>query len=98
MASDLREKINNMFNSYAVELEARRKQLLAEAESKCSAKMKVLWSERDCLERAIADITMTQQFTERVRKCENNKKYLQLTSQVLPHLRKLQNWEWKRIS
>ena len=95
MASELQQKINHTFDRYAAKLEARRKELLAESESKCSAKMKTLWSERDCLERAIADITTTQEFTKRVRKCKNNTEYLQLTSQVLPRLRKLEDWEWK---
>ena len=95
MASELQQKINSTFDHYAAELEARRKELLAESESKCSAKMKILWSERDCLERAIADITTTQEFTKRVRKCKNDTEYLQLTSQVLPRLRKLEDWEWK---
>ena len=94
MASELQQKINATFDSYAAELEARQKELLAESERKCSAKMKVLWSERDCLERAIADFTTTREFTKRVRKCKNDKEYLQLTSQVLPRLRKLEDWEW----
>jgi hypothetical protein len=95
MANELQEKINSTFDSYVAELEARRKELLAECERKCSAKMKILWSERDCLERAIADSTTTLEFTKRVRKCKNDQEYLQLTSQVLPRLRKLENWEWK---
>ena len=70
MASELQQKINSTFDHYAAELEVRRKELLAESESKCSAKMKILWSERDCLERAIADITTTQEFTKRIRKCK----------------------------
>jgi hypothetical protein len=95
MANELQEKINSTFDSYIAELEARRKELLSECESKCSAKMKILWSERDCLERAIADSTTTLEFTKRVRKCKNDQEYLQLTSQVLPRLRKLEDWEWK---
>ena len=94
MASELQEKINYTFDSYAAELEARRTELLAESESKCSTKMKILWSERDSLERTIADMTTTQNFTKQVRQCKNNKEFLQLTSQVLPRLRKLESWEW----
>ena len=94
MAIELQEKINKTFDSYVAELEARRKELLAESESKCSAKMKILWSERDCLERAIADSSTTLEFTKRVRECKNDQDYLQLTSQVLPRLRKLEDWEW----
>ena len=94
MASELQEKINYTFDSYAAGLEARRTELLAESESKCSAKMKILWSERDSLERTIADMTTTQNFAKQARQCKNNTEFLQLTSQVLPRLRKLENWEW----
>lgn len=90
MANKLQDKINKTFDSCVAELEARRKELLAESESKCSAKMKILWSERDCLERAIADSSTTMEFTKRVRECKNDQDYLQLTSQVLPRLRKLE--------
>ena len=67
MATELQRKINTVFDSYAAELEARQRELLTESESKCSAKMKILWSERDCLERAIADFTTTRQFTKRAK-------------------------------
>lgn len=94
MGNELHEKINRTFDAYAAELEARRKDLLEKSERKCGAKMKILWSERDCLERTIADIATTQNFTKQMRKCKNDKEYLQLASQVLPRLRKLESWAW----
>ena len=94
MATDIQQKISQTFDSYEAELKARREGLLEESETKCNAKMKVLWSERDSLERTIADMTTTQNFTSRVRNCRNDTEFLQLTSQVLPRLRKLDSVEW----
>ena len=95
MASDVEQKINVTFDSYVAALGKRRRELLTESESICSKKMKVLWSERDSLERVVADMTATQNFTKRVRECENDKEFLLLSSQVLPRLKKLNGWEWK---
>ena len=94
MSTEIQWKIEDNFDSYVVALEARRKQPLADSENKCTAKLKVLWSERDCLERVIADMRATRNFTERVRKCKNNGEFLLLSSQVFPRLRKLESWKW----
>ena len=89
MASDVEQKINVTFDSYVDALGKRRRELLAKSESICSKKMKVLWSERDSLERVVADMTATQNFTKRVRECEDDKEFLLLSSQVLPRLKRL---------
>ena len=94
MATDVQREINSTFDSYnAAALETRRTELLVESENKCSAKMKVLWSERHCLERTTADYTAVLQFTEQVRKCKD-KEVLLLTSQALHRLKKLKCWIW----
>ena len=95
MASDVEQKINVTFDSYVAALGKRRRELLTESESICSKKMKVLWSERDSLERVVADMTVTQNFMKRVRECEDDKEFLLLSSQVLPRLKRLNGWEWK---
>ena len=56
--------------------------------------MKLLWSEKDSLERVVADMTTTQNFTKRIQNCEDDKEFLLLASQALPHLKKLEIWEW----
>ena len=94
MATDVQQKINNTCDSYVAALEKRRKELLTESESKCNEKMKMLWSEKDSLERIVADMT-TQNFTERIKNCEDNKEFLLLSSQALPCLKKLESWKWK---
>ena len=95
MATDVQQKINNICDSYVAALEKRRKELLTESESKCNEKIKVLWSEKDSLERVVADMTTTQNFTERIKNCEDNKEFLLLSSQSLPRLKKLESWKWK---
>ena len=94
MVTDLQQKINKRFDAYSAAVERRRKELLSNCESKSTAKMKMLWSQRDSLETVIADMTATQNFTKRVRKCEDNGEFLLLTSQVLPRLKKLESWKW----
>ena len=94
MAADVQQKINSAFDSYVATLGKRRKELLANSESKCNKKMKLLWSEKDSLERIVADMTTTQNFTKRIQTCEDNKEFLLLASQALPRLKKLEDWEW----
>ena len=94
MAADVQQKVNNAFDSYIATLGKRRKELLADSESKCNKKMKLLWSEKDSLERVVADMTTTQNFTKRIQNCEDNKEFLLLASQALPRLKKLESWEW----
>ena len=94
MVTDLQQKINKRYDAYSAALERRRKELLSDCESKSTSKMKTLWSQRDSLETVIADMTATQNFTKRVRKCEDNGEFLLLTSQVLPRLKKLESWKW----
>ena len=62
MATEIQRKIDNDFDAYIAALETRREKLLADSEDKCTAKLKVLWSERDCLERVIADIDSNTKF------------------------------------
>ena len=95
MAVDVEQKINSTFDSYVAALGKRRKELLSDSESRCSKKMKVLWSEKDSLERVVADMTTTQNFTERIKNCEDSKEFLLLSSQALPRLKKLESWKWK---
>ena len=94
MFTDVQQKISDTFNAYASALEKRRKELLDDSESRCSQKMKVLWSERDSLERIIADMTTTQNFTEQTKECANDEEFLLFASQALPRLKKLKSWEW----
>ena len=53
MATEIQRKIDNDFDAYVAALQARCKKLLADSEDKCTAKLKVLWSERDCLEQHV---------------------------------------------
>ena len=94
MFTDVQQKISDTFDAYASALEKRRKELLDDSESRCNQKMKMLWSEKDSLERIIADMTTTQNFTERTKECANDEEFLLFSSQALPCLKKLRSWEW----
>ena len=94
MVTSVPQEINNAFDSYISALGKKRKELLADCESKCNKKMKMLWSEKDSLESVVADMTTTQNFTKRLKTCENSKEFLLLASQALPRLKKLESWKW----
>ena len=66
MAADLQSTINQVFDSYIATLEARRAALLAESERKCNSMLKVLWSEKDGLEKTCTELTAVLGFTERL--------------------------------
>ena len=40
-------------------------------------------------------MTTAQNFTKRLKACEDNKEFLLLASQALPRLKQLESWEWK---
>lgn len=94
MFTDVQQKISDTFDAYASALEKRRKELLNDSESRCSQKMKMLWSEKDSLERIIADMTTTLNFTEQTKDCANDEEFLLFASQALPRLKKIKSWDW----
>ena len=94
MASDQQSKINQVFDSYIATLEARRAALLAECENKCNGMLKVLWSEKDCLEKTCTELTTVLGFTERLRKSTDTEEFLLLASQALPRLTLLKERTW----
>lgn len=96
VGDDRNKDISSTFDSYIAAVEKRRNELLKESENDCNSRMKTLWSERDHLERIVADMTATLQFTKRIKDCEDFKKFLLLSSQALPRLKKLRTWEWSR--
>lgn len=95
MVTTIPQEINNVFDSYISALGKKRKELLADCESKCNKKVKMLWSEKDSLERVVTDMTTTQNFTKRLETCEDDKELLLLAFQALPCLKKLETWKWK---
>ena len=86
--------IKKMFDSFIATLQGRRDNLLAKAEDHYSAKLKLLWSEKDYLEKTIAKLNTTLRFSERSQKCTNDGEYLSLASQALLSLNKLEGSSW----
>ena len=86
--------IKKMFDSFIATLHSRRDSLLAKAEEHYSAKLKLLWSEKDYLEKTIAKLNSTLRFSERSQKCVNDGEYLSLSSQALLSLKELEGSSW----
>lgn len=94
MQANLKEDIKKMFDSFIAALQSRRDSLLAKAEDHYSAKLKLLWSEKDHLEKSIAKLSTTLRFSERSQKCIDDREYLLLTSQALLRLKELEGSSW----
>ena len=86
--------IKTMFDSFIATLQKRRESLLIKAEDHYSAKLKLLWSEKDNLEKLISKLNTTLRFSERSQKCADDGEYLSLASQALLSLKKLENSSW----
>jgi uncharacterized protein YbaR (Trm112 family) len=86
--------IKKMFDSFITTLQGRRDSLLVKAENHYSAKLKLLWSEKDYLEKLIAKLNTTLRFSERSQKCANDGEYLSLASQALLRLKELEDSSW----
>jgi uncharacterized protein YbaR (Trm112 family) len=86
--------IKKMFDSFITALQSRRHSLLVKAENHYSAKLKLLWSEKDYLEKLIAKLNTTLRFSERSQKCTNDGEYLSLASQALVSLKELEDSSW----
>ena len=86
--------IKKMFDEFISILQRRRDDLLAKSEDKNNAKLKVVWSEKDFLERTIAKLTTTLSFSERLQICTNDGEFLSLASQALVNLKELEGSSW----
>ena len=86
--------IKKMFDSFIATLQSRRDSLLAKAEEHYNAKLKLLWSEKDYLEKTIAKLNSTLRFSKRSQKCVNDGEYLSLASQALLSLKELEGSSW----
>ena len=86
--------IKTMFDSFIAALQGRRESFLVKAEQHYSSKLKLLWSEKDHLEKLIAKLNATLRFSERSQKCANDSEYLSLASQALLSLKQLEDSSW----
>ena len=86
--------IKKLFDSYIATLQSRRDSLLTKAEDHYSAKLKVVWSEKDCLEKTIAKFKSALRFSEQSQKCVNDGEFLSLASQALLSLKELEGSFW----
>ena len=86
--------IKKLFDSFIAALQSRRDSLLTKAEDHYNDKLKVLWSEKDDLEKMIAKFKSTLRFSERSQKCVNDGEFLSLASQALLSLKELEKSSW----
>ena len=90
----LKAEINAVFDRHVTALERHRAKLLEEADSKCNASLKEVWSQKEHVERIVEDASSTLRFTERSQQCESDIEMLSLAAQAIPRLEGMRGIKW----
>ena len=90
----LKDEINAVFDRHVTALERHRAKLLEEADSKCNASLKAVWSQKEHVERIVEDASSTLRFTERSQQCESDIEMLSLAAQAIPRLEGMRDINW----
>ena len=90
----LKAEINAVFDRHVTALEQHRAKLLEEADSKCNASLKEVWSQKEYVERIVQDTTSTLRFTERSQQCKSDIEMLSLATQAIPRLKGMNGISW----
>lgn len=90
----LKAEINAVFDRHVTTLEQHRAKLLEEADTKCNASLKEVWSQKEYVERIVQDIGSTLRFTERSQQCESNIEMLSMAAQAIPRLKGMNSISW----
>ena len=91
----LRKQITASFDAYISALQSRKQTLLAEADSEYQTDSKKVWAHKEFTETAIADVTASLRFAERLRKCSSDAEMIILTKQAVQRLESLIKREHK---
>ena len=91
----LQSAINTTFESFIAMLKARQAELLSQVEDECQKDKKAIWAHKEHTESAIANLTSSINFAERVLHCGNDVEMLSLALQAIPRLQSLKGTERK---
>ena len=86
--------INETFDSLVAALEARRTQLLKQADGKCDKDLKELWAQKDYVETVVVSLSSALAFVERAVQCCRDVEFLSLCSQAISRLKELEECKW----
>ena len=90
----LKAEINAVFDRHVTALEHHRAKLLEEADTKCNASLKEVWSQKEYVERIVEDIGSALRFTERSQQCESDIEMLSMATQAIPRLKGMKDINW----
>ena len=93
-STGLTTAINKTFNSLMAALEARRMELLIQANGKCDEDLKEVWAQKDYVETVVVSLSSALAFVERAVQCCRDVELLSLCSQAIGRLKELEECKW----
>ena len=86
--------INETFDLLVAALEARRTQLLKQADGKCDKDLKEVWAQKDYVKTVVVGLSSALAFVERAVQCCRDVEFLSLCSQAIGRLKELEECKW----
>ena len=96
--ASLQTAINKTFDSFAATLEARRLQLLKEAESRSNKDLKEIWAEKEFVEATVVGLNSALTFTDRTLSCSRDIELLSMSTQATSRLKELKDRKWNQAA
>ena len=86
--------INGTFDSLVATLEARRLQLLKEAEGRSNKDLKEIWAQKEFVEATVVSLSSALTFAQRTLLCSRDIELLSLSPQAMGRLKELKDRKW----
>ena len=92
----LQTAINKTFDSFVATLEARRSQLLKEAEGQSNIDLKEMWAQKEFVEATVAGLGSALTFADRTLSCSRDVELLSMSTQATRRLKELKGHKWDK--
>ena len=96
--ASLQTAINKTFDSFVATLEARRLQLLKEAEGRSNKDLKEIWAEKEFVEAIVVGLNSALTFTDRTLTCSRDIELLSMSTQATSRLTELKDRKWNQAT
>ena len=92
----LQATINKTFDSFTATLEARRLELLKEAEGSSHKNLKEIWAQKEFVETTVAGLGSALTFADRTLSCSRDVELLSMSTQATRRLKELEDRKWNQ--